>query len=67
MGGNRYGGRQETTEVLKEQSKTARRRAELAEAQQQLSDMQIPQAPKTEPEAGLPYLASIQAQAVNPP
>lgn len=49
MGGNRYGGRRETTAVLKDQSKTARRRAELAEAQQQVADLQIPQTPKTEP------------------
>lgn len=40
MGGNRYGGRWEKTEVLKEQSKTARRRAGLAEAQQQLPALQ---------------------------
>ena len=47
MGGNRYGGRWEMTEVLKDQSKTARRRAELAEVHQQLADVQAPCLPKT--------------------
>jgi hypothetical protein len=39
MGGNRHGGRSEKTGVLKEQSKVARRRAEVAELKFEVRDM----------------------------
>ena len=48
MGGNRYGGRWEKTEVLKDQLKTARRRADRAETEKQLPDLGVHNPPRSE-------------------